>query len=337
MKFNIALLLALFIFGNGIILAQHTVVGSVFDEETKEPLEGVSVFYDGTSIGTITDEKGTFTLISGKPISASLVISFIGYTSQLFENASGGLGTIFLKENAVQLNEIVLKPDTWSREKKLNIFRREFLGASTAGLNCKIKNEDDIRLYYNKEKNSLYAYAEVPIMIENKYLDYLIRYNLYDFEVNFGIRNTDLFNPRSSYTAGTLFFSELHPKKTKKRYLKRRRESFLGSPVHFMRSLSEKKLQEEKFKIFKGSFEVDPYSEFRVTYTDEITTVIQRTKKLAILYDGSEQSSIDLKQPTFYIDAYGNHNPIRDVLFSGVFGAQRVGDLVPLDYVVEGK
>jgi len=319
------------------LFAQQKVVGTVFDFITKEPLEGVSIFYDGTSIGTVTDEKGVFSLGTENPISASLVISYLGYTSQLFENVSGSLGAIYLKENAVQLNEIVLKPDTWSREKKLNIFRREFLGSTIAGLEAKIKNEDAIRLYYNKERNSLYAFAEVPIQIQNNYLGYIISYTLSDFEVNFGGGGESLFSSGYTYTSGSLFFKEKNPKKIKKRFLKNRLETYLGSPLHFMRSLSKKKLQEEKFQIFKGKFQIDPYSEYRVEPQEDLFKITQKTEKLSVLYEGKEQSFIEVKEPTFYIDSYGNFSPAQALFFGGILGKQRVADLLPLDYVPEKK
>lgn len=319
------------------LLAQQKVGGTVFDFITKEPLEGVSVFYDGTSIGTVTDEKGTFTLGTENPISASLVISYIGYTSQVFENVSGGLGAIYLKENAVQLDEIILEPDTWSREKKLNIFRREFLGTTISGIQAKIINEDAIRLYYNKQKNSLYAFSEVPIKIENNYLGYTIAYNLQEFEVNFGAPSASPFSGGFTYTAGTLFFAEKNPKKIKKRFLKNRLETYLGSPLHFMRSLSKKQLQEEKYQIFKGKFQIDPYSEYHIEPDENFIKITQKTAKLSMLYDGKEQSFIEVKEPTFYIDSYGNFSPAQALFFGGILGKQRVADLLPLDYVPVNK
>lgn len=320
-----------------VLFAQHKVVGTVFDAATKEALEGVSVFYDGTSIGTITAENGAFTIVSEHPMSASLVVSYIGYTTQLFTNATGGLGAIYLKENAIQLNEIVLEPDTWSREKKLNIFRREFLGTTISGIKAKIKNEDDIRLYYNKQKNSLFAFSEVPIKIENNYLGYVIAYNLQDFEVNFGAPGASPFFGGFTYTAGTLFFTEKNLKKTSKRFLKNRQETYLGSPLHFMRALSNRTLEEEKFEIFKGKFQVPPYSEYSIESEEKLTKVTQKNKKLSVLYDRKEQSSIEVKEPTFYIDSYGNFYPAQALFFGGILGKQRVADLVPLDYVLEGE
>ena len=331
---KIALFYCLLFFSNSLLFAQHKVVGTVFDFSTKQPLEGVSVFYDGTSIGTITNEKGMFSLVSDNQMSALLVISYIGYKTQVFENVSNGLGAIYLKENAFELDEIVLEPDTWSRAKKLNIFRREFLGTTTAAYECKIKNEDDIRLYYNKAKNTLFAYAEVPIRIENNFLGYKIAYNLVDFEVNFGSNNGDLISPGYSYTAGTLFFAEQNAKKVKKKYLNNRSKTYSGSTLHFMRSLAKRRLEEEKFQIFKDKFKIPSYSEFELNYDGPLTQVNQKTKLLTILYDGSEQSTIEVHVDAFYIDDYGNHSPAQGVYFGGIQGKQRVANMLPLDYSI---
>ena len=315
-------------------IAQISISGYVYDNTTKEPLEGVSVFFDGTSIGTISNENGFFELTTNKTISTSLVISYIGYKTEIFNSTSGSLGKILLKENTVQLNEIVLTPDTWSREKKLNIFRGEFLGKTTAALNSKIENEDAIRLYYNKEKNTLYAYAEVPIKVVNTYLGYKIAYNLHDFEVNFGDISKKFDSSTWAYMAGTLFFSELNPKRLKKKYLKNREKTYLGSTLHFMRSLSQKKLDEEKFQIFKEKFQIPPYTEFIIQKHDGFTEIKQTTESLTILYDGKEQSTIQVYGDSFAIDDFGNHSPAQNVFFGGVLGQQRVGNILPLDYTI---
>ncbi|MCB0427330.1 MAG: carboxypeptidase-like regulatory domain-containing protein, partial [Mangrovimonas sp.] len=38
----------------------QTIIGHVLDGQTREPLMGVSVYFDGTTIGSITNEKGAF-------------------------------------------------------------------------------------------------------------------------------------------------------------------------------------------------------------------------------------------------------------------------------------
>lgn len=157
------------------LLAQLVVNGYVFEAASNEPMLGVSVFYDGTTVGTITDETGYFELKTKELMTTNLVISNIGFLTQVFDGDKAGfLDKIYLKDNTVQLNEVVLFPDTWSRKKKLRLFRKEFLGGTKAGLKSRILNEEDIRLYYDESKNTLFAFTLKPILISNTYLGYNI-------------------------------------------------------------------------------------------------------------------------------------------------------------------
>jgi TonB-linked SusC/RagA family outer membrane protein len=60
---------------------QVKVSGTITDATTKEPLVGVNVVVDGTTIGVMTDVKGRFTL-SVPNLNGTLAISYIGYVAQ---------------------------------------------------------------------------------------------------------------------------------------------------------------------------------------------------------------------------------------------------------------
>ena len=60
---------------------QVKVSGTITDATTKEPLVGVNVVLDGTTIGVMTDVKGKFTL-SVPNLNGTLAISYIGYVAQ---------------------------------------------------------------------------------------------------------------------------------------------------------------------------------------------------------------------------------------------------------------
>ncbi len=59
-------------------LQQARITGTVTDASTGEALAGVNVTIEGTTIGTISNSSGRFTLDAPKPNSV-LVLSFIGY------------------------------------------------------------------------------------------------------------------------------------------------------------------------------------------------------------------------------------------------------------------
>jgi hypothetical protein len=139
----------------GMLWAQQRIKGQVLDALDNTPLMGVSVYFDGTSIGTITDESGIFELPLAQKINAALVVSYLGYETRSIadlQNLSKGFtAKIYLEEEAVALDEVVLEPDTWSRERKYRLFKRAFLGEDTAAQRTKILNPEVLRFYYNKQ------------------------------------------------------------------------------------------------------------------------------------------------------------------------------------------
>lgn len=56
-----------------------TISGFVYDSSTKEVLVGVTVFLEGTKIGTVTNKNGFFALNNVPPGKYKIVLSFIGY------------------------------------------------------------------------------------------------------------------------------------------------------------------------------------------------------------------------------------------------------------------
>lgn len=82
-----------------------TVSGSVLDE-AGDPLIGATVQQKGTSNGTSTDIDGLFKL--SVPDNATLVVSYVGYTTQSIAVDGRTEITITLKENAEVLDEVVV-------------------------------------------------------------------------------------------------------------------------------------------------------------------------------------------------------------------------------------
>ena len=85
----------------------HQINGVVIDKNG-EPIIGANIMEKGTSNGTITDFDGKFTLnVSNK---ATLVISYIGYTTQEIaaSKATGGTLTVTLVEDTEMMDEVVV-------------------------------------------------------------------------------------------------------------------------------------------------------------------------------------------------------------------------------------
>lgn len=96
-------LLALFIMSQQ-AFAQDIAVTGIVTDTNKEPLTGVSIKVAGSSLGTVTDLDGHFTLSC--PAGSTLDVSYIGFMNQKLPAQKNM--TIVLSEDAVALEEAVV-------------------------------------------------------------------------------------------------------------------------------------------------------------------------------------------------------------------------------------
>ncbi|WP_057935741.1 SusC/RagA family TonB-linked outer membrane protein [Algoriphagus resistens] len=89
------------------LYAQQTIQGKVTAQEDGNPLPGVSIVIQGTSIGTVTDLDGNYS-ISVPGSESVLVYSFIGYTTQRKIVGNTSEINIALTEDVSQLGEVVV-------------------------------------------------------------------------------------------------------------------------------------------------------------------------------------------------------------------------------------
>lgn len=109
------------------LLAQQltqTIRGTVIDEDSNVPLTYAAVGLQNTTIGTITDSLGNFTL-NEVPIGRyDIFVSYIGYAPALLReiqvtSAKEVFLNITMKESSTSLDEIVIKPKV-NKEQPLN-------------------------------------------------------------------------------------------------------------------------------------------------------------------------------------------------------------------------
>jgi iron complex outermembrane recepter protein len=73
---------AAWLVSTGVLLAQTKISGTVTDAALSGGLVGVSVQVKGKVIGTISDAKGNFSLMTTTPVPFTLVVSSVGYETQ---------------------------------------------------------------------------------------------------------------------------------------------------------------------------------------------------------------------------------------------------------------
>ena len=322
----------------------QTLEGSVFDEN-KNPVMGVSIYLDGTTIETSTDENGKYILNLKEKINTSLVIRYLGYETVYIGNPFENNNLkINLVPKAEQLNEVVIKKELFNRKQKLMVFRAQFLGTSKAGKSCTISNEDSIDFEYDYDKNILYASANEPLKVKNSYLGYEIEFDLHEFYVHFykkSIKSTDVIK---SFFLGTTFYREI----TKGEKINKKRDNiYNGSQMDFFKNLSENKWGKDNFLFFVGSMQGNPELYFNLYNENNLTKIVLKDNQVSkvlllnkpkfyaeynLLYNKREQSKIVFLSDTFYIDEFGNNSNPGDIEFSGAIGKNRLGDMLPMNY-----
>jgi len=113
------------VFLTGLLLAGVTIVqaqtvritGTVTSSEDGMPMPGVSVFVQGTTIGTTTNVDGKYEL--NVPANAqTLTFSFVGYATQDVAIAGRSVVDVVMQPEAVQMEEVVVTALGIRREKK---------------------------------------------------------------------------------------------------------------------------------------------------------------------------------------------------------------------------
>lgn len=227
-----------------IAAAQFQLKGRVIAADSKTALPNASVFLSNTSVGTVTNNAGEFTLFipAGK---YDLISSFVGYETNAQTISGNADSTLLIKlqPKAKVLDEVVVgsfEKDGWKKWGRF--FLDNFIGTSEWAADCAIKNYKVIRFRNNKRENKLVAVAGDQLIIENKALGYTIKYQLEDFEYN--------FKTRYFLYLGYPLFEEMEGGEAKQnKWNKRRQETYYGSLTDFMRALYRNRIVEAGFEV----------------------------------------------------------------------------------------
>ncbi|MBK8611308.1 MAG: carboxypeptidase-like regulatory domain-containing protein [Chitinophagaceae bacterium] len=140
--------------------ANYSISGRVIDEETKQPLQGASVFAENTTIGTATSNNGEFFLRLPDG-GYSIVITFTGYQTETKRVTTGEAGKneliIEIKKKEKSLDEFVVKSTSEvadGLEKYGDFFIDNFIGKTANARQCTIKNKEVLKFFFTKERTA---------------------------------------------------------------------------------------------------------------------------------------------------------------------------------------
>lgn len=289
------------------MFAQTEISGRLTDAATKKPVEFVTVYINGTTKGTISSEKGNFTL-KEVDFPCQIIFSHVGYYPQaisLTTNPKTEL-KISLKEKNIDIAEVVVK-DKNMRARNVELFKENFLGNDEWGQKAKLTNDKSLIFNWeykkvkmnsgvkmstqnlNNSTNSnlelapdgtilsitkphiLHVSASKPIKIELPLLGYTLHVDLVDFTFE---KASTIDNSSTCSFLGYYFFQPITPKSKSqaKKFNKNRVKAFNNSSQHFFQSLFDKKLLANGYRIFEEIKTNDPGEVFQEIYLDSCIT-----------------------------------------------------------------
>jgi hypothetical protein len=316
------------------IAHNQIIKGTIQDQSTKNPINFATVYFSGTFVGTHSDQNGNFEIDISKNKSMPLIISALGYYSNTVSYLSSDkYYRIYLKPKIFELDDIVISTKgnaKMRRERKENIkiFREVFIGKTSNAQKCDIINENDLMFKYSSFSDTIIAFSIKPLLIENKALGYKISYYLDKFEYS---EQTDYF-----YFYGNIMFlddSTTRERRTQ-RFEGRREIAFLGSRMHFFRTLWIDDLNSSGYSVYDNNNNKLCYDDL-VIQTDSLSKYLKNMGTLEISYSKKiPKTHIIFTQDSVYFNKNGSFDG-NGVRWDGEMANQRIADQLPYEYSIK--
>lgn len=307
------------------VISQINIAGIVNETKSNKPVMYATVYVNGTTVGTITNPEGRFSLKNVVP-PFEIVISHISYDTEIIDlkqNVDTFL-QINLYPRDVELGVIEVK-DKNLREENLNHFKKRFLGDDFWGRNAFIEN-DSVLVFHNEKvtdgedhrfdsgflpSDSIFNLFNVnskgPLLVHLPLLGYKMHINLihytelqagYDNEYRFHLLGYFFFQPEENAT-----------KRTTNRFEKKRLEAYYNSDRHFCRSLFIDQLKENGYEVLSSVFNPETqwydFNEFNLD--------------LHLIRSGNEAKIVGLKNKSFLIKYFQKFNrPVNLITRDGI-------------------
>lgn len=265
--------------------AQGRVSGKVISQADKKAVSHASVFLSNATIGTETDDKGNFVLLNVKPGKYEIVVSIVGFQTYhqpvTINNSRLDLGIIEVSPKPIILKEVRIRSGNnaaWQRNYQW--FKEGFLGTTMLANACKIINPEALNFNYKTLTDTLTASTDDFLIIENNALGYRVKYLVEHF-----IRCDS--GRKINYEGAVLFENMKGTSSQEKRWLKKRREVYEGSGMHFLRSAIADRLDEEGFRVFQYAIYANPAREPDSLIKAKISRFTKRIRSKNSIYRDS--------------------------------------------------
>ena len=348
-------------------IGEYSVSGRVLDAQTGQSLAGAHVFLEASTIGTVTDEAGAFTLTNLPPGQQHIGVSMIGYTTHSIhvriESAGGAADhlAIELQPNVYEMEAVTVTAKRNRRWKKqFGAFKRGVIGEThNAGFTTILNPEV---LEFKQRHGILYARAAEPLVIDNKALGYRIYYALIHC----------VMQDKRYQFKGVARFEEMEPRNKRERRLweNNRKASYKGSFKHLLQTLafveSVDEIEAQGFQISLADASSNSSSrrkkgkKLSETSLASLVHNTERGYERQLQFDGQMVVSYPgevehFRGNTYYSDSGRHMEPqvtslhfrkdsVRfhtegflidayNITIQGYMGRERLADMLPLDYV----
>lgn len=331
------------------------VTGKVIDSLTQQPLQGASVFCQNTTIGTVTNAEGVFRLNLSNG-GYDLVVSFMGFETQSVRISntmpeSADL-TIMLQQKEKSLEEvaIVATNEVTNGWEKYGAFLTDhFIGKTENSKACVIENPEVLRFFYSRKRKRLKVTGDSVLVITNKALGYVVKYQLDSF-----VHEYD--NGKTLY-AGYPFYEQMQGSDEEmQEWMERRKTAYNGSVLQFLRAYHDSTLNGDGYRvelITDGSnasspiynpYDADYYDtldfnrvelffpgRLRVAYTKEKPDPAYLSVNKLQKNTPVQVSILDLANG-IVVEENGYYYDQKDVLTLGYWSWEKMADFLPYDY-----
>ncbi len=314
--------------------------GRVVDSDTGEPLFYANVFIANTTKGTATDKDGRYILENIYPGRYELVISMMGYETQMMPirilpNETLTID-IRMRSKPIETPSIEVtaeRPKRWRKD--LKRFIKLYLGESPNASRCRITNPEVLDFSQNEVLNIFTASASAPLIIENRALGFRIETILVDFSEQEDGTIRYIHKPR---------FEDLEPRNEKEqnRWRENRLKTYRASLQHFLQSLAANRLEEQGYIVHTvpSMEESDQLSQQKSVTADTLLSPCELNYEHSLNFDGflrvlnwntgalsllkMNALSVTINTTGMLYDPYG-------LIVYGYWSQQRVADELPLD------
>jgi len=347
----------------GVVYGQgYAVEGRVTNNRTGLPVPTVTVYINGTSMGTITDAEGYFR-IDHAILPSELIFSHVSFAPvriTLSDTAHLRYLEVGLTERIFEIHEATVLHRSLRKE-YLERFKLWFLGIDYQETGAEILN-DSVIYFETRENDQFSARAFAPIEIRLPATGYHLRVDLVHFNLNY---REELGGYHCSIL-GYYYFTPIEGStgKEERRRARARAEAYYNSRMHFCKSLYHNQLLQNGYQferactaeVVSGEDAPDlPY--FTASYENNssgqpgrlmLTRFACKNFRIKYSYRGGNRPAdltylqsnpmrIELSKLTFLKDTVyiypSGRVPENSLLFSGAIGQKGVAFMLPEEYI----